>query len=134
MASLEPPRLIQRYERPRPGELVHLDIRKLGRIGRVGHRIHGDRRTRVAGIGWEYLHVAIEDHSRLTYAEILPDELGDTTAAFLVRAVAWLAAHGIVVERLLNGPMRGPTAAPTGEREPSMTTYSSTTFADHTAR
>lgn len=101
LASLEPPRVIVRYERARPGELVHLDIKKLGKIGRVGHRIHGDRRTRVTGIGWEYLHVAIDDHSRLTYAEVLPDELGDTTAAFLVRAVAWYASHGITVERLL---------------------------------
>lgn len=70
LAALVPPRLIQRYERPRPGELVHLDITKLGKIGRVGHRIHGDRRTRVAGIGWEYLHVAIDDHSSLTYSEV----------------------------------------------------------------
>ncbi|HYW31827.1 MAG TPA: IS481 family transposase [Gemmatimonas sp.] len=101
LSSLEPPRIIQRYERPRPGELVHLDIKKLGKIGRVGHRIHGDRRTRVTGIGWEYLHVAIDDNSRVTYSEVLPDELGDTTAAFLVRAVTWFAAHGIVVERLL---------------------------------
>ncbi len=68
-----------RYERPRPGELVHLDIKKLGRIGRVGHRIHGDRRPRVRGMGWEFLHVAIDDHSRLTYAEVLPDEQGETT-------------------------------------------------------
>jgi transposase InsO family protein len=85
LAALEPPRPVVRYERPRPGELVHLDIKKLGKIGRVGHRIHGNRRTRVTGIGWEFL----------------PDELGDTTAAFLVRAVAWFASHGITVERLL---------------------------------
>lgn len=101
LASLDGPRVVHRYERPRPGELVHLDIKKLGKIGRVGHRIHGDRRTRVTGIGWECLHVAIDDHSRLTYSEVLPDELGDTTAAFLVRAVAWFEAQGIVVERLL---------------------------------
>lgn len=101
LAALEPPREIVRYERPRPGELVHLDIKKLGKIGRVGHRIHGQRETRVRGIGWECLHVAIDDHSRLTYAEVLPDELGETTAAFLVRAVAWFASHGITVERLL---------------------------------
>jgi transposase InsO family protein len=101
LAALEPPRVVQRYERERPGELVHLDIKKLGKIGRVGHRIHGDRRTRVTGIGWECVHVAIDDHSRLTYAEVLPDELGETTAAFLVRAVAWFAQQGIVVERLL---------------------------------
>ncbi|MBY0489168.1 MAG: IS481 family transposase [Gemmatimonadaceae bacterium] len=101
LAALELPRQVVRYERPRPGELVHLDIKKLGKIGRVGHRIHGNRRTRVTGIGWEFLHVAIADHSRLTYAEVLPDELGETTAAFFVRAVAWFASHGITVERLL---------------------------------
>ena len=101
LAALEPPRIVQRYERERPGELVHLDIKKLGKIGRVGHRMHGNRRTRARGIGWECVHVAIDDHSRLTYAEVLPDELGETTAAFLVRAVAWFAQQGIVVERLL---------------------------------
>jgi hypothetical protein len=80
---------------------VHLNIKKLGEIGRIGHRIHGDRRTRVSCIGWEFLHVAIDDHSHLTYAEVLPDELGETTAAFLMRAVACFASHGITVEHLL---------------------------------
>lgn len=101
LASLEPPRPVVRYERERPGELVHLDIKKLGKIGRVGHRIHGNRRTRVHGIGWEYTHVAIDDHSRLAYAEVLTDETAETTAGFLRRAVAWYAAQGIAVERLL---------------------------------
>ncbi len=101
LSSLEPPRPVVRYERERPGELVHLDIKKLGRIGRVGHRIHGNRRTRVTGIGWEYVHVAIDDHSRLAYSEVLADETGQTTAGFLERAVAWYAAEGIAVERLL---------------------------------
>jgi transposase InsO family protein len=106
LSSLEPPRPVVRYERERPGELVHLDIKKLGKIGRVGHRIHGNRRTRVTGIGWEYTHVAIDDHSRLAYSEVLADETAETTAGFLRRAVAWYAAQGIVVERLLtdNGP------------------------------
>jgi transposase InsO family protein len=101
LTRLEPPRPVVRYEKARPGELVHLDIKKLGKIGRVGHRMHGNRRTRRRGIGWEYLHVAIDDHSRLAYAEILADEQGDTAAAFLARAVAWYAAHGITVERVL---------------------------------
>lgn len=101
LAALEPPRPLVRYERERPGELVHLDIKKLGKIGRVGHRIHGNRRTRVHGIGWEYTHVAIDDHSRLAYAEVLADETAETTAGFLQRAVAWYAAQGIAVERLL---------------------------------
>ena len=106
LSSLEPPRPVVRYERERPGELVHLDIKKLGKIGRVGHRIHGKRRTRVTGIGWEYTHVAIDDHSRLAYSEVLADETAETTAGFVRRAVAWYAAQGIVVERLLtdNGP------------------------------
>lgn len=101
LSRLDLPRRIVRYERARPGELVHLDVKKLGRIGRVGHRIHGDKTTRVRGIGWEYVHVAIDDHSRLAYAEVLADETGATAAGFLARAVAWYAALGIVVERLL---------------------------------
>ena len=101
LPALAPPPLVRRYERAYPGELVHLDVKKLGRIGRVGHRIHGDRRTRVRGIGWEYVHVAIDDHSRLAYAEVLPDETGDTAAGFLQRATAWYATLGIPVERVL---------------------------------
>jgi transposase InsO family protein len=101
LSRLEPPRPVVRYERARPGELVHLDIKKLGKIGRVGHRMHGNRRARAPGIGWEYTHVAIDDHSRLAYAEVLADETAETTVGFLRRAVAWYAAQGIVVERLL---------------------------------
>ncbi|GAB1342053.1 IS481 family transposase [Gemmatimonas sp.] len=101
LAALEPPRPVVRYERERPGELVHLDIKKLGKIGRVGHRLHGNRRARARGIGWEYTHVALDDHSRLAYAEVLADETAETTAGFLQRAVAWYAAQGITVERLL---------------------------------
>jgi transposase InsO family protein len=101
LARLAPPTPVIRYERPTPGELVHLDVKKLGKIGRVGHRIHGNRATRTRGIGWEFLHVAIDDHSRLSYAEMLPDEQGPTAAAFLVRMTAWFAQHGIAVERVL---------------------------------
>jgi len=86
---------VHRYERRIPGALVHLDIKKLGRIGRVGHRIHGDRRTRVRGIGWEYLHVAIDDATRLAYAALLPDETAASTAGFLAQAVGWFARQGI---------------------------------------
>jgi transposase InsO family protein len=96
-----PPEPVQRYERAAPGELVHLDIKKLGKIGRIGHRIHGDRRRQQRGIGWECVHVAIDDHSRLSYAEVLPDETAATTVAFLQRAVAWFGAQGVAVERLL---------------------------------
>lgn len=101
LSAVTPPEAVQRYERAAPGELVHLDIKKLGKIGQVGHRIHGDRRRHRRGIGWECVHVAIDDHSRLSYAEVLPNETARTTVGFLQRAVAWFAAQGIVVERLL---------------------------------
>lgn len=101
LARLEPPRPVVRYEAARPGELLHLDVKKLGRIGRVGHRIHGDRTTRVRGIGWEYAHVAIDDCTRLAYVEVHRDEREHTAAGFLRRAVAWFAAQGITVVRLL---------------------------------
>lgn len=102
LPALEPRHPVVRYERARPGELLHLDIKKLGRIARPGHRMHGDRRTRARGIGWEFLHVAIDDHSRLTYAELLPDECGATAAAFLARAAAWYQHHGIArLERVM---------------------------------
>jgi transposase InsO family protein len=101
LARLEPPRPVVRYEHARPGALLHLDIKKLAKIGRVGHRIHGDRRTRVRGIGWESVHVAIDDCSRLAYVEVLPGEDGQTTAGFLTRALVWYRAHGITVTGLL---------------------------------
>ena len=86
---------IIRYERRVPGALIHLDIKKLGRIGRVGHRIHGNRRTRVRGIGWEYLHIAIDDATRLAYAALLPDETAASTAAFLTAAHRWFTRQGL---------------------------------------
>lgn len=101
LSRLEPPRPIQRYEHARPGDLVHLDVKKLGAIRRIGHRMHGDRRQRARGAGWEYVHVAIDDCTRLAYAEVLPSETGLTTAAFTARALAWFAAQGVQVQRLL---------------------------------
>jgi transposase InsO family protein len=89
------------YERPRPGELVHIDVKKLGRIGRPGHRVNGDRRTRDRGVGWEFVHVAVDDATRLAYVEVLADEKGPTAAAFLRRAVAFFRRFGIRVERVL---------------------------------
>jgi transposase InsO family protein len=97
-----PPEPIVRYERARPGELVHVDVKKLVRIGRPGHRVHGDRRTRVTGIGWEFVHICIDDATRLAYVEVLDDELGLTAAGFLRRAVAWFGRRGIRVERVLS--------------------------------
>jgi transposase InsO family protein len=101
LARLTPPAPVTRYEWPRPGDLVHLDVKPLARIAGVGHRIHGDRRARVKGIGWEYAHVAIDDHSRVAYVEVLPDQTGATTAAFLQRTLAWFARRGVRITRVL---------------------------------
>lgn len=101
LRALEPKPPVRRYERSRPGELLHLDTKKLGKIGRIGHRIHGDRRTRVRGIGWEFAHVCVDDHSRLAYVEVLPDECGASVTAFLERAVRWFRRHGVRAERVL---------------------------------
>lgn len=98
---LEPPRPVVRYERSRPGELVHLDTKKLARIGRIGHRIHGDRTTRVRGIGWEITYAAVDDATRVAYSEVLGDERGETAAAFLQRLAAWAAGRGIRIERVM---------------------------------
>ena len=106
LTRLEPAQPIVRYEKQRPGDLVHLDVKKLGKIGRIGHRIHGDWRKRSRGVGWERVHVAIDDCTRLAYTEVLPDERGPTTAGFLARAHAWFAALGIHVRAIMtdNGP------------------------------
>lgn len=101
LPSLEPAKPVIRYERDRPGELIHIDMKKLGRIEAVGHRITGDPSRRVRGAGWEILHLAIDDHSRLAYTEILADEGKLCATAFLLRAMAWFAAHGIDVERVM---------------------------------
>jgi transposase InsO family protein len=108
-SRLEPPEPPNRYERSRPGELVHVDVKKLGRILRPGHRVTGDRSTRKKsgpkrlGIaGWEFVHVCVDDATRLAYAEVLPDERGSTAAGFLRRAVAWLAGFGITVEAVMS--------------------------------
>ncbi|MCC7010062.1 MAG: IS481 family transposase [Acidobacteria bacterium] len=93
---------VQRYEWPAAGDLLPVDIKPLGKIGCVGHRIHGDRRRATRGIGWEYVHVAVDDHSRIAYVEVLADPLGPTCAAFLQRAVAWFAARGITIRRVLS--------------------------------
>jgi transposase InsO family protein len=101
LSRLESAEPSNRYEKQRPGELVHVDVKKLGRIGRPGHRVNGDRRTRSRGIGWEYVHVAIDDATRLAYVEVLDDERAATAVGFLRRAVAHFASFGIRVERLM---------------------------------
>lgn len=93
---------VVRYERQRPGELVHLDSKKLGRIRGVGHRITQQRSHRQRGIGWEFLHVCIDDYTRLAYAEVLDDDGGTTVACFFARAVRWFARRGITIERVLS--------------------------------
>jgi transposase InsO family protein len=98
-AASEP---VQRYERSRPGELVHVDIKKLGRFWTVGKAILGDRLTRNEGAGWQYLHLAIDDHSRLAYAELLSSESPLDCVAFLRRAQRWYRGQGITIERVLS--------------------------------
>jgi transposase InsO family protein len=104
LKMLEPPEPPNRYERKRPGEMLHVDIKKLGRFRRPGHRVTGDRHRQksTAGEGWEYVHVCIDDASRLAYVEVLPNEKGATCAAFFRRAVAWYQARGIRVERVMS--------------------------------
>jgi transposase InsO family protein len=102
LRDLAPAEPVRRYERAHPGELLHIDIKKLGRIAGIGHRITGDRRHRARGIGWEYVHVAIDDGSRLSYADVLRDERGETVAAFLRRAIQWFARRGVRIERVLS--------------------------------
>ena len=104
--DLEPKLPVQRYEHAHPGDLLHLDIKKLGRIARPSHRVTGDRRDRVAGIGWEYLHVAIDDHSRIAFSAIYPDEKRSSVLAFLAAALDYYARFGIRFRALLtdNGP------------------------------
>jgi transposase InsO family protein len=100
LMALEPAAPVTRYERARPGELVHLDIKPLGRILRAGKRVDPTHRASV-GAGWEYVHVAVDDHSRAAYVEVLPEQTGAATAAFLRRTVAWFARRGVVVQRIL---------------------------------
>jgi transposase InsO family protein len=112
-SALAPPEPPNRYERKRPGELIHVDVKKLARISArgAGHRVTGNRRSqfergpgadRRRVTGWEFVHVCVDDATRLAYAEVLPDEKGSTAAGFLRRAVAWFGSMGITVERVLS--------------------------------
>jgi transposase InsO family protein len=112
-SRLEPPEPPNRYERKRAGELVHVDVKKLGRFERPGHRMMGRAaakrltQTTAAGrgrgvAGWEFCHVCVDDATRLAYVEVLADERGETAAGFLRRAVAWFAAMGVTVERVMS--------------------------------
>ncbi len=99
-SRLEPPEPPNRYERKRPGELIHVDIKKLGRFGTAGKRVIGNRNSS-RGYGWERCHVCVDEATRLAYVEVLPDERGESAAAFLRRAVAWFAERGVKVERVM---------------------------------
>ena len=99
LEPLEPP---NRYERQRPGELIHIDVKKLVRIEKgAGHRVTGKRTKHARGAGWEFVHVCVDDATRLAYVEVLGDEKATTAIGFLRRALAFYAAHGIEVERLM---------------------------------
>ena len=114
-SRLEPPEPANRYERSRPGELLHVDVKKLGRICGAGHRVSGSRASqrkvtingkRTGAAGWEFVHVCVDDATRLAYVEVLEDEKAATAVGFLRRAVAHFRAYGIQVERVMtdNGP------------------------------
>ena len=103
IAALEPAAPVRRYERARPGEMIHLDIKKLGRFNKVGHRITGDRKgqSNSRGVGWEFVHVAIDDHSRIAFAKIMGSERKRSATAFLKAAIAYYESLGIKVERVM---------------------------------
>ena len=101
LKNLDPKQPLHRYQRDHPGELIHIDIKKLGRIQIIGHRITGNRRQRGRGAGWEFVHVAVDDASRLAYAEVLANERSPTAAAFLRRLVAWYSTHGVTVTGIM---------------------------------
>ena len=101
LSDLRPDEPVQRYERDHPGELLHIDIKKLGRFDKVGHRITGDRRQRARDIGWDYVFVAVDDHSRVAFTEVYPDESRHSATAFLRAAVGHFKRWGVPVQRVL---------------------------------
>jgi transposase InsO family protein len=101
LRALEPPAPVVRYEHAAPGDLLHMDTKKLGRIVRTGHRVTGNRRDTVEGAGWEFAHVAIDDHSRAAFVQMHADERKSSASEFLRAAVAHYAARGIAIKRLL---------------------------------
>lgn len=99
---LTSPEPVRRYEREHPGDLIHLDIKKLGSFLKPGHRVTGwVGRQRSKGLGYDYVHVAIDDHSRVAYGEVLEDEKGKTCARFLERATQWFGSKGVKVDRVM---------------------------------
>jgi transposase InsO family protein len=102
IAALEPAEPVRRYEREKPGEIIHIDIKKLGRFDRVGHRITGSPQAgKSRGAGWEFVHVCIDDASRVAFSQILPDEKKESAVAFLKAAVAYYQSLGVIVARVM---------------------------------
>jgi len=103
LSALEPAQPVRRYEREHPGELIHIDIKKLGRFNRIGHRITGDRtgQSNSRGVGWEFVHVCIDDASRIAFTQIKPDERKRSAVAFLKASVAYYASLGVTVARVM---------------------------------
>jgi transposase InsO family protein len=103
LSALEPAEPVRRYERERPGELIHIDIKKLGKFDQIGHRITGDRtgQSNRRGVGWEFVHVCIDDASRIAFSQIKPDERKRSAVAFLKAAVTYYASLGITVVRVM---------------------------------
>ena len=103
LSHIDPPPPRPRYERETPGEIIHIDIKKLGKFSRTGHRITGDRtgQANTRGIGWEFVHVAIDDHSRVAFTQILPDERKTSAVAFLKAAVAYYQNLGVSITRVM---------------------------------
>jgi transposase InsO family protein len=102
LRDIEPAEPIRRYEREKPGEMIHIDIKKLGRFSQVGHRITGDRQKgKSRGAGWEFVHVCIDDASRIAFSQILPDERKESAVAFLKAAVAYYASLGVAIARVM---------------------------------
>jgi transposase InsO family protein len=100
--DLEPPEPVVRYERQTPGELIHIDIKKLGRFDQIGHRATGDRQKgRSYRAGWEFVHLCIDDNSRVAFSQVLPDERKESAVAFLKAAVAYYASLGVIVLRVM---------------------------------
>lgn len=101
LRSLDPPPPVVRYEHKHPGDLVHFDIKRLARILKPGHRVTGDRRKKSRGVGYEYLHIAIDDHSRIAFSAILPDQSHQSAMRFFLMARAHFARFGIAIRRVL---------------------------------
>ena len=103
MRDLEPAEPVRRYEREHPGDMIHIDIKKLGRFDKIGHRITGDRtgQSNSRGVGWEFVHICIDDHSRVAFSQILPNEKAESAVPFLKAAVAYYESLGVTVTRVM---------------------------------